>query len=187
MRLSVAATRSVERTPRTRRRVDRLPPAEAKRELQQVRRFLVDELLPHEKSEDDRVYPLVATLIGGEDPTAPMSRGHLEIARLVRVYSRLLEEIGDDVPDAEDLRELRRVLYGLHAILKLHFAQEEELLASLTTDLLAPIQSLDRSGPVASCLGTAIAQAPSPRPYPLGGSHGRRTDADTTDHRRAVR
>lgn len=107
-------------------RLDRLPPAEAKRELQQVRQFLVEELLPHEKAEDARIYPLVATLIGGEDPTAPMSRGHLEIARLVRVYSSLLDEIGDDVPDAEDLRELRRVLYGLHAILKLHFAQEEE-------------------------------------------------------------
>jgi hypothetical protein len=31
-----------------------------------------------------------------------------------------------DGPDADDQRELRRVLYGLHATLKLHFAQEDE-------------------------------------------------------------
>jgi hypothetical protein len=30
-------------------------------------------------------------------------------------------------PRPEDLRDLRRALYGLHAILALHFAQEEEL------------------------------------------------------------
>jgi hypothetical protein len=34
-------------------------------------------------------------------------------------------------PAPADIRDLRRTLYGLHAILKLHFDQEEELYASL--------------------------------------------------------
>jgi len=30
------------------------------------------------------------------------------------------------VPDEDDVAEFRRLLYGLHAVLRLHFAQEEE-------------------------------------------------------------
>ena len=45
---------------------------------------------------------------------------------------------------------------------------------SFSADLLASIQGLDRSWPVEGGLGTALAQAPSPRPHPLGRSNGRR-------------
>jgi hypothetical protein len=44
----------------------------------------------------------------------------------VRTFDRLLQDLPASGPDAHDLRDLRRVLYGLHAILQLHFAQEEE-------------------------------------------------------------
>jgi heavy metal translocating P-type ATPase len=112
-------------------RLEDLSPAAARRELQEVRTFLEDKLVPHEKEEDASVYPLVARRIGGQDPTAAMSRAHLEISHLVRLYGRLLDELppleGPVGPLApEDLRDFRRVLYGLHAILRLHFAQEEE-------------------------------------------------------------
>ncbi|HVS03435.1 MAG TPA: hemerythrin domain-containing protein, partial [Thermoanaerobaculia bacterium] len=103
----------------------------ARRQLEAIRHFLVDELLPHDQAEDATIYPLVAEIIGGEDPTGPMSRAHLEIAHLVRVYERLLGELPRRGPGADDLRELRRVLYGLYAILQLHFAQEEESYLSL--------------------------------------------------------
>ena len=77
------------------------------------------------------MYPVVAGLIGGEDPTATMGRAHQEIAHLARLFGRLIEEMAPDGPDADDLRELRRVLYGLHATLNLHFAQEDESYLSL--------------------------------------------------------
>ncbi len=43
-------------------------------------------------------------------------------------------------PDADDILELRRLLYGLYAILQLHFAQEDEGYLSLAeeTDALTP-------------------------------------------------
>jgi hypothetical protein len=34
-------------------------------------------------------------------------------------------------PEPADIRDLRGILYGLHAVLRLHFDQEEELYASL--------------------------------------------------------
>jgi hypothetical protein len=112
-------------------RIGRLPPPMALAEVTAVHRFLVERLLPHEEAEDKLLYPLVAELLGGEDPTAPMSRAHAEIAHLTRLLGGVLADLGPAGPEAEDLTDLRRILYGLHAILRLHFAQEEEAYLSL--------------------------------------------------------
>ena len=55
-----------------------------------------------------------------------MSRAHMEITHLIRRFSRLVDDLPPSGPDQADLPELRRVLYGLHAVLRLHNAQEEE-------------------------------------------------------------
>jgi hypothetical protein len=62
-----------------------------------------------------------------------MARAHIEISHLARVYQQLLDDLPLQGPSAEDLMDLRRVLYGLHAILRLHFAQEEEAYAWLAS------------------------------------------------------
>ena len=107
-------------------RLDSMPTLEARAELAKARQFLVDEVCPHEKIDDTKLYPMVAKVIGGVDPTATMSRAHLEISHLVNLLRRTLDELPPDGPDSEDVRELKRILYALHAILALHFAQEEE-------------------------------------------------------------
>jgi hypothetical protein len=66
-------------------------------------------------------------LLKGEDPTGPLMQTHHEIHSLTRLYGRLVAQLPAKGPRTEDLRDLRRVLYGLHAILLLHFAQEDEL------------------------------------------------------------
>jgi heavy metal translocating P-type ATPase len=107
-------------------RLDTMPPETALKELRAIHTFLAERLLPHEKAEDAVVYPLVADIIGGEDPTATMSRAHIEISHLIKVFGHLLDGMPAEGPGPEDMRELRRILYGLYAILTLHFAQEEE-------------------------------------------------------------
>jgi hypothetical protein len=47
------------------------------------------------------------------------------------VLGRHLEELPLDGPAIDDIRDLRRVLYGLDAILRLHFAQEDEAYLAL--------------------------------------------------------
>jgi hypothetical protein len=112
-------------------RLDLLPPADVRAELLQLHQFLKTEVVPHEEAEEATVYPAVAKLIGGDDPTAPMNRAHLEIAHMVRVLGRHLEELPLDGPAIDDIRDLRRILYGLDAILRLHFAQEDEAYLAL--------------------------------------------------------
>ena len=107
------------------------PATTAVQEARRVCRLLLDEVVPHELAEDAELYPVLARALGGTDPTGTMSRAHSEIVHQTRRLDRLLEELGQADPDAEDLVELRRSLYSLYAILRLHFAQEEESYLSL--------------------------------------------------------
>lgn len=140
------------------------PPERWRAAAREAHRFLVEELLPHEQAEDTELYPALARVFGGHDPTGTMSRGHAEIAHLTHRLGRLLDDLdesagpatadgptadpqpttptlagaatapataGDDEADAADAR---RLLYGLHAVLRLHFSQEDEGYLSLADD-----------------------------------------------------
>ncbi|GII77120.1 ATPase P [Sphaerisporangium rufum] len=106
-------------------------PAAAREDLRRVHEFLTRELLPHEHAEEDRLYPAMSRVLGGPETTVTMSRTHAEIDRLVRRLGRHLELAGLDGPGPERLADLRACLYGLHAVLTLHFDQEEEAYFSL--------------------------------------------------------
>ena len=108
-----------------------LPGPEARTRLWGLRSFLVDTLIPHEEHEDREVFPLLATAVGNDDVTAALHRTHTEIFHLVRFLDRLVREVPDEGPGPEDLTDLRRVLYGLDAIIRLHMAQEDELYLAL--------------------------------------------------------
>jgi heavy metal translocating P-type ATPase len=108
-----------------------MPPPQAMTELEAMRAFLVNDLVPHEREEDRAVFPLVAQALGNDDVTAGLHRTHTEIFHLVRFIDRLVRELPETGPGPEDLTDLRRLLYGLDAILRLHMAQEEELYLSL--------------------------------------------------------
>lgn len=63
-----------------------------------------------------------------------MSRAHAEITHQIRRLGQLIADIGPADPDDADLADLRSLLYGLHAILRLHTAQEDESYLSLGDD-----------------------------------------------------
>jgi hypothetical protein len=102
--------------------------------VRRVDRLLTERLLPHELAEEQELYPALASALGGPEATATMSRAHTEIHRLARRIGTHLE-----LADAEgrlrpeQLDDLRACLYGLHSVLRLHFAQEEESYFSLSS------------------------------------------------------
>jgi hypothetical protein len=65
-----------------------------------------------------------------------MRREHVEIAHQVRRLGRLLAGVDRNQPDDADLLEVRRLLYGLYAILRLHFAKEDERYFAFADDVL---------------------------------------------------
>jgi heavy metal translocating P-type ATPase len=108
-----------------------MPPDMAVKSLSELDAMLQQRLLPHEKADEADVYPVVSTLLGGDDPMAAMSRTHQEIFNLGRQISRLVKTLPLSGPKIESLHELQRYLYSLDAILRLHFAQEEEIYQTL--------------------------------------------------------
>jgi heavy metal translocating P-type ATPase len=87
---------------------------------------LETELLPHERADEKLLLPIVARALGGTAATAAISRTHAEIEYQVGRLRRLLADLDQDAVQAEDVIELRRLLYGLYAIMRLHNAQEDE-------------------------------------------------------------
>jgi heavy metal translocating P-type ATPase len=114
--------------------LDPARPSESLAMTREIQRFLVEVLDPHEQAEDATLYPVVARVLGGTDPTGTMSRAHVEISHHIRRLGRILDDVAPEGPDEEDIIELRHVLYGLHAILQLHFAQEDEGYLSLADE-----------------------------------------------------
>jgi soluble P-type ATPase len=107
---------------------------EAPGAMTRVRRVydkLTREVWPHESAEESELYPSLNRLLGGVDPTAPMSRAHAEIAYQIARLGRLIDDIGTGISDETDIADLRSLLYGLHAILRLHTVQEDETYLSL--------------------------------------------------------
>jgi heavy metal translocating P-type ATPase len=122
--------------------------------------MLVEEIQPHEEAEDVELYPMLARVLGGADRTATMSRAHAEIAHLIRRLGHLIDDTDTTQPDADDLIELRRLLYGLHAVLRLHFAQEDESYLSLADEEpSAPAAPTVRSSKRAGAYCTVFEQA----------------------------
>ncbi len=99
--------------------------------VRRVHEVLTREVWPHEQAEESELYPALNRVLGGTDPTAPMSRGHAEIAVQIARLGRLIDDIGDRDPDEADIADLRDILYGLYGILRLHTVQEDEAYLSL--------------------------------------------------------
>jgi iron-sulfur cluster repair protein YtfE (RIC family) len=91
----------------------------AEDKAEQALSMLKTELLPHAYLEDEHLYPLVARIMGSPQATRTMSRDHVEVARLTRQLEWALQQ--------SDTVSMRRLLYGLYHIVRLHFAKEEEI------------------------------------------------------------
>lgn len=104
-----------------------------------VHDFLAQHLIPHAQAEERVLYPMVAQLMGAPQATATMSHDHLEIGTLTSELAGLRDRLaGGAVADGETMKALRRVLYGLYALVKVHFAKEEHIyLPLLDTRLTA--------------------------------------------------
>ncbi|MGG7537593.1 MULTISPECIES: heavy metal translocating P-type ATPase [unclassified Rhizobium] len=114
-------------------RIARLPQEEAIDELQRLDRGLRDRLLPHEKR-DEQVYARLRQKNAKPDILAGMSRTHMEIQRQIHNLTVMRKAFDGKAPTEAQLHEVQRLLHGLEAITRLHFAQEEEIYRSLEVE-----------------------------------------------------
>ena len=80
--------------------------------------FLRETLIPHAEAEERFLYPKVASILGDPRATATMSRDHVAVRQHLEALA------ATDVADATAVEEL---LFGLYALIIVHFAKEEEV------------------------------------------------------------
>lgn len=105
--------------------LDEMPPQDVRLALDGAYQFLTRHLIPHAAAEEEALYPAVGKILGSPQATATMSRDHVEVSRLTEELGRL--HSAGSTFDLEQIKSLRRLLYGLHTLLKVHFAKEEEI------------------------------------------------------------
>lgn len=99
-------------------------------ELSALNIAIHEKILSHESHDDATIYPRVSRLIGGDDPMATLSSMHREIYRLARVIDRMASE---QTLDDAAIKDLRKTMYALETVLRLHFVQEEEIYHNLSS------------------------------------------------------
>jgi iron-sulfur cluster repair protein YtfE (RIC family) len=101
--------------------------------VKEVYEFLAYHLIPHAQAEDVALYPAVQKVMGSPDSTRTMTRDHVEVGRYIEELAALQQELA-----SRNSKELQRVLYGLYALVKVHFAKEEEVYLPLLEERLTP-------------------------------------------------
>jgi hypothetical protein len=76
--------------------------------------------------------------MGAPEATGTMSRDHVEVGRLIDELGLIRSNISGATLTASQIKDLRRVLYGLYTLVKVHFAKEEEVYLPVLDARLTP-------------------------------------------------
>jgi hypothetical protein len=102
-------------------------PEEALASIAEMRGFLTGTLLPHMEAAERALYPQLERMFQNRHSMAPMRREHDRIRELAGQFGTLVDEDAGHVSLGRTLA-LRRVLFQLYALLKVHLAEEEAYL-----------------------------------------------------------
>jgi Hemerythrin HHE cation binding domain/Thioredoxin domain len=97
--------------------------------------FIVGQLVPHMEAIEGTLYDRLERLMGGRHSMAPMRQEHKAMAHLVEELGQYRGHIEGCSWSAVEGMALRRALYRLHSILKVHLAEEELYLGVLDQNL----------------------------------------------------
>ncbi len=97
--------------------------------------FIVGQLVPHMEAIERTLYDRLEVLMDGRHSMAPMREEHRAVGRLVEELGRYREHAEGCSWSAVEGLALRRALYRLHALLKVHLAEEELYLGVLDRKL----------------------------------------------------
>jgi len=98
-------------------------------------RFIVGQLLPHMEAIETTLYGELDRLMEGRHSMAPMRREHAELRRLIESTGQYHDLVTTGRLGVAEAMGLRRALYRLHALLRVHLAEEELYLRVLEGNL----------------------------------------------------
>jgi hemerythrin-like domain-containing protein len=97
--------------------------------------FLDDLLLPHMEAAEHTLYPELERMLQNRHSMTPMRREHDEIRLLVAELDRLRGLLQAGPLQMRDTSAMRRVIFRLYAMLKVHLAEEQLYLGIIAHDV----------------------------------------------------
>lgn len=107
------------------------PTAALRDRVDEMAEFLEGLLIPHLEAAEGSLYPEFERLLQNRHSMAPMRREHVEIRELVAGLGELRRHLDDGPLHTGETVALRRVIFRLYAMLKVHLAEEELYLGML--------------------------------------------------------
>ncbi len=104
-----------------------VPAPALRRGVDEVYDFLADHLIPQAEAAERVLYPAVSQLLGTEEASSTMRCDQVELCRLTEELAALRARWSIAPITATELTTLRRILYGLYTLVKVHVVKEEEV------------------------------------------------------------
>ena len=118
----------IDRMPQTGDMVGTASPAELRGRLDETYVFLTEDLIPHIEAAERELYPELERMLQSVHSMAPLRREHDEVRRSAAELGRIREHLGDRQISIGQAIALRRVIFRLYALLKVHLAEEQAYL-----------------------------------------------------------
>jgi hypothetical protein len=127
----------VDRLPKLAEMIGRVSPEEFASSLEVECGFIIGQLVPHMEAIETTLYGQLEQLMGTRHSMAPMRREHEQLRALFASLCEYRKAAAGETLDQAGEIGLRRVLYRLYSILKVHLAEEELYLGVLDRNLSA--------------------------------------------------
>ena len=95
--------------------------------ISEADRIVANEIVTHERDDENQVYPRVAKYLADRHGLGAMSRAHREIIHLSRLLRRLADGLSPADIDPYLIRDAQRVIESIEALVRIHNAQEEDI------------------------------------------------------------
>jgi len=118
-------TRHVDQMPATGDMVGAAPLAELGPRVDEMSAFMTGLLIPHMDATEQTLYPELERLLQNRHSMTPMRREHDEIRKLVADLVSRQHGLDQGRLQTGEALALRRVIFRLYALLKVHLAEEQ--------------------------------------------------------------
>ena len=115
----------IDRMPQTGDMVGTASPAELRQRIDETYVFLTEVLTPHMAAAEAALYPELERMLQSVHSMAPLRREHAEVRRSTAELARIREHLGEQRISVGQAIALRRVIFRLYALLKVHLAEEQ--------------------------------------------------------------
>lgn len=114
----------VDRLPTIADSIGSTPVAELRPRIDEISEFMTNVLVPHVDAAERALYPELERLMQNRHSMTPMRREHEQIRSLVASLDRSRGRLVEGHFGTGDAVALRRVLFQLYSLLKVHLAEE---------------------------------------------------------------